>query len=361
MKFVDEFRDRDLISDLAGRIRKSASLEYTFMEVCGGHTAAIHRFGIPFLLPPNIHLLSGPGCPVCVTGTGFIDKAIRLSRLENSIITTFGDMMRIPGSVSSLEKEKSKGADIRVVFSGLDALEIAKSEPGRKVIFLGIGFETTAPGTAATIKEAVEKDINNFYVLSAHKVMPPAMELIIKDGTSINGFICPGHVSVITGSSAFDFIPEKYGIGCVVTGFEPVDILQAIYMLVVQVNNKNPVTEIQYRRAVTVSGNAIAKNLMNEVFEYSDEYWRGLQVVPVSGLKLRKEFSEHDAEMLIPFQVKETGENDQCICGEILRGFKSPKDCLIFGKLCTPENPVGACMVSTEGTCNTFYKYRLDE
>jgi hydrogenase expression/formation protein HypD len=361
MKFIDEFRERDLISDLARRIRESASGEYTFMEACGGHTAAIHRFGIPFLLPSNIHLLSGPGCPVCVTGSGFIDRAIRLSWLENTIITTFGDMMRIPGSASSLEKEKSMGADIRIVFSGLDALEIAKAEPGRKVIFLGIGFETTAPGTAATIMEAVEKGISNFYVLSAHKVMPPAMELIIKEGTSIDGFICPGHVSVITGSSVFDFIPEKYRIGCVVTGFEPVDILQAIYMLIIQVNNKKPVTEIQYRRAVTESGNAIAKNLMNEVFEYCDEYWRGLGVVTDSGLKLRMEFSGHDAEMLMPFPINETAKNDQCICGEILRGLKTPKDCRIFGELCNPENPIGACMVSTEGTCNTFYKYRLDE
>jgi hydrogenase expression/formation protein HypD len=361
MKYIDEFRKRDLVSDLAGRIKESASGEYTFMEVCGGHTAAIHRFGIPFLLPSNIHLLSGPGCPVCVTGTGFIDKAIRLSWQRNTIIATFGDMMRIPGSASSLEKEKSKGADIRIVFSGLDALEIAKSEPGRKVIFPGIGFETTAPGTAATIKEAAENNINNFYVLCAHKVMPPAMELIIREGTSINGFICPGHVSVITGSSAFDFIPEKYRIGCVVTGFEPVDILQAIYMLVIQVNNKKPVTEIQYRRAVTESGNPIAKELMNEVFEYCDENWRGLGVVPGGGMRLRKRFSGYDAGLLMPLQEEEPVDNKHCICGEILRGLKSPEDCRIFGKLCSPENPVGACMVSPEGTCNTFYKYRLDE
>jgi len=217
MKHVDEYRNKALIEKLAALIKRAASRSYIFMEVCGGHTAAIHRFGIPSLLPDNVRLLSGPGCPVCVTNNSFIDKAIAYSKMEDVIITTFGDLIRIPGSSSSLEKEKARGADIRIVFSGLEALEIAKSGSDKKVIFLGIGFETTAPGTAVTIKEAADVGIENFYVLSAHKVMPPAMETIIKEGIALDGFICPGHVAAITGSSAFSFIADKYRLGCVIT------------------------------------------------------------------------------------------------------------------------------------------------
>lgn len=361
VKHVDEYRDKGLIIKLSNLIKKAAIRDYTFMEVCGGHTSAIHRFGIHSLLPETIKLISGPGCPVCVTGTSFIDKAIAYSKRENIIIATFGDLIRVPGSESSLEKEKMRGRDIRTVLSGLEALDIAKANSEMKVIFLGIGFETTAPGTAVTIKEADKAGVGNFYLLSAHKIMPPAMKVIIKEGVKLNGFICPGHVAAITGSEAFRFISEQYKIGCVITGFEPVDILQAIYMLVKQVNRRAPDTEIQYRRVVTKSGNQIALQTMNEVFRPSDEHWRGLGLIPSSGLKLRKEFSGYDAEKLMPCSVKEKPENDQCICGEILRGMKTPADCRLFAGPCVPENPVGACMVSAEGTCNTYYKYRQDE
>jgi hydrogenase expression/formation protein HypD len=358
MKFVDEFRDRETINKIVCQINKSVVNTYSFMEVCGGHTAAIHRFGIPSMLPPGIRLLSGPGCPVCVTGTGFVDNIISLSRMENIIIATFGDMLRIPGSESSLEKEKQRGADIRMVFSGLEALEIARLHPDKKVVFPGIGFETTTPGTAATILEARKSAIKNFYVLSSHKLMPPAMEVICRSSTEINGFICPGHVAAVTGSSYFSFISDMHRIGCVIAGFEPADILQTIYMLVQQVNKNVPRTEIQYKRAVTEKGNSIAMQTMNKVFISEDAHWRGLGKIPKSGMRLRDEYSDYDAFHLINSAYFEKDDDSLCICGEILQGIKIPHDCRLFADLCTPENPVGACMVSNEGSCNTYYKYK---
>jgi hydrogenase expression/formation protein HypD len=359
MKYVDEYRDKELIAKIADLIRNSAVNTYSFMEVCGGHTAAIHRFGIPSMLPSCIRLISGPGCPVCVTGNGFIDSIISLSHMENIIISTFGDMLRIPGSESSLEKEKQKGADIRIVLSGLEALEMARMYPDKKVIFPGIGFETTAPGTAATILEARKSAIRNFYILNAHKLMPPAMEAISNSTTEINGFICPGHVAAVTGSSYFSFIPDRHRIGCIITGFEPADILQSIYMLVKQVNQKTPETEIQYKRVVTADGNRIAIQTMNKVFEPADAYWRGLGIIPQSGMKLRKEFEDFDAFSLIKTNGSTQEDNSLCICGEILRGIRKPSDCRLFASECTPENPVGACMVSNEGSCNTYFKYKI--
>ena len=361
MKYIDEFRDKELIMKLAERIKKSVKREYTFMEVCGGHTSSIHRFGIPSLLPEGIRLISGPGCPVCVTGTDFIDKAIAYSVKQEFIITTFGDLIRVPGSLSSLEKERAAGADIRVVLSGLEALNIARMNTDRKVIFLGIGFETTAPGTAVTIRQASKAGIDNLFLLSAHKIMPPAMEVIINDGIRLNGFICPGHVAAITGSAAFGFIPQNHKLGCVIAGFEPVDIVQSILMLINMVNRDMPDVEIQYRRAVTTGGNKIAQDQMNRVFEYSDVQWRGFGIIPSSGLKLRREFERYDAEKVFPVDVKFQEDNRLCICGDILRGLKTPSECPLFANICSPNNPVGACMVSNEGACNTYYKYRINE
>jgi hydrogenase expression/formation protein HypD len=361
MKYIDEFRDKELVTKLTGHIKNLARGNLAFMEVCGGHTSAIHRFGIKSLLPGNIKLISGPGCPVCVTGKNFIDKAVECSRLKNVIITSFGDLIRVPGTASSLEKERANGADIRIVFSGLEALDIAIANPGKRVIFLGIGFETTAPGTAVTINEAAKIEIDNFCLLSAHKIMPPAMDAIIKEGVNINGFICPGHVAAITGSKIFDFIPEKYKLGCVITGFEPVDITQAILMLVRQVNSNDPKTEIQYRRAVTKEGNSLAKKQMEDVFETCDAFWRGFGIIPGSGLKLKNEFAKYDAEKLFSFVPDSYEDDGNCICGEILRGKKSPPDCPLFGNGCVPDNPVGACMVSNEGACNTWFKYSNNE
>lgn len=359
MKYIDEYRDRDLIMKLTAQIRNSAVGNYTFMEVCGGHTAAIYRFGIPSLIPDRIKLVSGPGCPVCVTETDFIDKAIAYSGKEDVIITTFGDLIRVPGSETSLEKVKASGADIRIVFSPLDALGTAMVNPHKIVIFLAIGFETTAPGTAITIKKAEQDKINNFFILSAHKIMPPAMEAILNGRANLNGFICPGHVSTITGSSIFNFIPEKYNTGCVVTGFEPVDILQAVLMLINQVNRNSPVMEIQYSRVVSPEGNSIALRHLDDVFERCDTSWRGFGSIPLSGLELKRCYKRFDAESVIPVTIIHHEENKLCICGEILRGLKPPDECPLFRSVCNPGNPIGACMVSNEGSCNTWYKYKL--
>ena len=357
MKYIDEFRDPAIIRRLAEAIRINSSADYAFMEVCGGHTSAIHRFGIPSLLPENIRLLSGPGCPVCVTATEFIDKAVSLSLEPGLIITTFGDLLRVPGSESSLEKCRSAGADIRIVFSPLDALSIAVSNSSKKVVFLGVGFETTAPGTAVAIKKAAEAGIVNFMVLCAHKIMPPAMEAIIRDGTRINGFICPGHVATIAGSRIFRFIPERYGLGCVVSGFEPADILQSILMLVKQVNNNNPAVETEYRRVVNENGNETALRNMSDVFELVDSWWRGLGTIPASGFRIKKEFRDFDAGEVFSFSLGAKDENPFCICGDVLRGMATPEECLLFGKVCNPDNPVGACLVSGEGSCNSHFKY----
>jgi len=357
MKYIDEFRNKDLVAKLADLINNSVIRDYTFMEVCGGHTAAIHRFGLKSLLPRNVRLISGPGCPVCVTETDFIDKAIAYSRMKDVIITTFGDLLKVPGSTSSLEKEKAAGADVRIVLSGLDALEIARLNSGKKIIFLGIGFETTAPGTAVTIKQADEENIKNFFLLSAHKLMPPAMEAIIKEGVRLDGFICPGHVAAITGSSIFNFIPERFNLGCVVTGFEPSDIMYSILMLIKQVNKNTPKVEIEYNRAVTISGNSMAQRHMSEVFEPCNTRWRGFGVILLSGLTLRKVYEKFNIENKIPLIINYLADNEHCICGKILRGLETPADCPLFAEICYPENPLGACMVSNEGACNSWYKY----
>ena len=359
MKHIDEYRDKKLADWLIKQIWKISKNPVRLMEVCGGHTMAIRKFGIPDLLPPSIDLLSGPGCPVCVTGKSFIDKAIFLSRMPETKITTYGDLIRVPGSTSALEKEKANGADIRMVYSPLDSLEIASQNPAKKIVFLGIGFETTAPASAVTVQQAAKKNLDNFYFLSAHKIMPPAMEMLIDDQVQIDGYICPGHVSTITGSGIYAPIVEKFGLGCVITGFEPVDLLQGILMLAKQFEAKNPMVEIQYKRAVKPEGNKKALQVLNEVFELKNDWWRGLGIVPQSGFKLKKEFERFDAETRFEFDLPEPKEEKGCICGEILKGLKRPTDCLLFRKLCTPENPVGACMVSSEGSCQAFYRYEI--
>jgi hydrogenase expression/formation protein HypD len=361
MKFVDEYRDFEIVQNISKKLKKLNGREISLMEVCGGHTMAIHRFGIPSLLPSNIKLISGPGCPVCVSGIGFIDKAIECSKIRNVIITTYGDLIRVPGSKSSLEKEKSKGADIRIVYSTLEALEIAKLNKDKKVIFLGIGFETTAPGTAVAIQIAYNENISNIYLLSAHKIMPPVMEALLNDEVKIDGFICPGHVSTITGSEIYNFIPDKYKIGCVVTGFEPTDLMQSIYMLAKQINSNDKKVEIQYKIAVKTPGNTKAQDKMNEVFETQNDHWRGIGEIANSGLKLKEKYRSFDAEQAFNLRVESVKENPNCICGDILRGFKNPNNCKLFMKVCSPENPIGACMVSSEGACHAYYKYNKYE
>lgn len=357
MKYIDEYRDKELVKKLVDQIKKRSTKQVSLMEVCGGHTMAIQKFGIPSLLPENIRLISGPGCPVCVSSNSFIDQAIAYSRLDDVIITTYGDLIRVPGSTSSLDKEKAKGADVRIVYSILDALTIAKKNLGKKVVFLGIGFETTAPSSAAGILKAQMAGLRNFYLLSSHKIMSPAMEALIDEGVKIDGYIAPGHVSTITGSGIYKNIAEKFGLGVVISGFEPVDLLKSILMLVNQMENNNPKVEIAYTRAVKPEGNLKAQQIMKEVFELADDWWRGLGVLPKSGLKINKKYKMFAAEEMIPVEVEPIREDKGCICGEILKGLKNPKDCKLFDKACTPANPVGACMVSHEGACNAYYRY----
>lgn len=361
MKYIDEFRDKELVSKLVEEIHQFSQRPYKFMEVCGGHTMAIHKYGIPSLLPDNIELLSGPGCPVCVTAKSFIDQAIAYSQMDNVIVTSYGDLLSVPGSYSSLEKEKAEGRAVQTVYSLLEALKIAKNNPGKQVVFLGIGFETTAPASAVGIMEAKKQNIPNFMVLSAHKVMPPAMDAIIEEGVKLDGYLCPGHVSTITGKSIYEHIPEKYGLACVIAGFEPTDILQSVLMLLKQVHHKQPKVEIQYKRAVKAEGNKKAKVFMDKVFLKRDDFWRGLGKIKNSGLGIREEYADFDAEYKMPVEVSTVKDDKGCICGEVLKGIKKPLDCRLFGTTCNPVNPVGACMVSSEGACQAFYKYKRNE
>lgn len=362
MKYVDEFRNKEICQSLAKEISEIADgRDATLMEVCGTHTMAISRYGIKSLLPPNIRLLSGPGCPVCVTPNSDIDRAIAYSKKNGTGIATFGDMVKVPGSSSSLSKEKSIGRDVRVVYSSTDAVRLALENPEKRVIFLGVGFETTAPTVAAYIKDAKDRGLKNYFVLSMHKLIPPALKALLDSKeVRIDGFILPGHVSTITGTRVYEFIPQEYGVCCVVAGFEPVDVLQAILMLVRQVRDKRPGVENQYTRSVKEEGNPKAKLLLKEVFEPSNSEWRGLGVIPESGLKIKEEYADFDAERNIPVKIEKSRENPKCICGEVLRGVKSPLDCSLFKRVCTPQSPVGPCMVSSEGTCSAYYKYADD-
>lgn len=358
MQYIDEYRDMEKIISLSNRIKFESRSPLRIMEVCGGHTMAIQRFGIPSLLPEHIELVSGPGCPVCVTDRAYIDKAIAYARQSDVIITTFGDLIRVPGSSSTLDREKAMGADVRIVYSILDALTIAKKNRKKKIIFLGIGFETTSPGTAAGIIKAQMAGLFNFYVLSAHKIMPPPMAALIEQGVKIDGYLGPGHVSTITGSAMYQFIPERFNLGVVISGFEPLDILQSIYMLVLQHENKQPKVEIQYNRVVRPEGNIKALELLDEVFEMRDDWWRGLGILPASGMAIRPKYESFDAEKQIPVQVEPTREDKGCICGKILKGIANPSDCKLFGKACTPADPAGACMVSNEGACAAHYRFK---
>jgi hydrogenase expression/formation protein HypD len=340
------------ITELARRVGRNV----TFMEVCGTHTMAVSRSGLRRLLPANVKLISGPGCPVCVTDTSYLDAAIELARRPGVIVTTFGDLVRVPGSESSLERERAAGAAVRVVYSPADALALARENPDKQVVFLGVGFETTAPTVAWTIKKAAQGGVPNFSVLCAHKTMPFAMEALLKDQeVKIDGFICPGHVSVITGAQLYRFIPERYGIPCVVCGFEAVDVMKCIAMLLAQIAEKRATVEIEYTRSVNETGNPAARHLIAEVFEESDAGWRGIGVIPRSGLAIRPEFARWDAGQSVTF--RESKPHPGCRCGDVLRGVLTPPECKLFAKVCTPTNPLGPCMVSSEGACAAFYRY----
>ena len=358
IKFLDEYRNPELAQRLVKKIRNRAIRGLRLMEFCGGHTVAIMKYGLRQLLFPQVELLSGPGCPVCVTATVDIDKAIALAKKPEIILTTFGDMLKVPGSYSSLQKVRAEGGDIRIVYSAQDALEIAQGNPDKKVVFLGIGFETTAPTIAASILEAKNRKIKNYYVLSLHKLCPPVIKALLDSGDiKLDGIILPGHVSAIIGSYPYEFISRNYGIGGVVAGFEPLDILLAGEMLIAQIENKKPTIEIAYRRGVKPEGNKKALEIMETVFEITEANWRGLGRLPASGLTLKKEYQDFNVETFFALESISTKEHEGCVCGEILRGVKTPLDCKLFSKHCTPEQPVGPCMVSSEGSCAAYYLY----
>ncbi|NQT91197.1 MAG: hydrogenase formation protein HypD [Lentisphaerae bacterium] len=343
------------LRDLADRMDRPVRI----MEVCGTHTMAAFRTGLRSLLPENVSLLSGPGCPVCVTPNGYMDMAVELAECPDAVVTTFGDMVRVPGSRSSLERARAGGADVRVVYSPLDALEAAKQNPGRRIVFLGVGFETTTPTVAWTIREAARTGIENYSVLCAHKTIPEAMEAILEsEDVRIDGFMCPGHVSVIIGSGAYESLCRRHGIPCVVAGFEAVDMARAMEMLLLQRVEGRAEVEIEYSRSVSVEGNPEARDVCSEVFEKSDTEWRGIGVIPGSGLKIRDSFRTHDAlEMFADVEVEPPVRPTGCICGDVLRGSRTPADCPQFGRSCTPTSPIGPCMVSSEGTCAAHFKY----
>lgn len=354
------FRDPDLVRALVARIRTTlGDRSLNLMEVCGTHTVSIGRYGFRSLLPAGLHLLSGPGCPVCVTANADIDHAVALARVPGAIITTFGDMIRVPGSTSSLAAEKAAGRDVRVVYSPLDAVALAAATPEREVIFMGVGFETTAPAIAASILEAEAQGLTNFSVFCVHKTTPAALRAIADDPeTAIDGFILPGHVSTITGLAPYRFLVDEFGIPGVVTGFEPVDVLEGVARLVELACSGTPAIENAYRRGVPDRGNPVAQKLTSQVLEPCDAIWRGLGRLPHSGLAIRDAFARFDAARRFPVAIEPTREAAGCRCGDVLRGVIAPTACPLFGRACTPENPVGPCMVSSEGSCAAYYRFR---
>jgi hydrogenase expression/formation protein HypD len=368
MKYVDEFRDGELARGIAARIAAEVRPDrrYSFMEFCGGHTHAISRYGIAELLPEAVRMIHGPGCPVCVLPIGRIDQAIGIALDKGAIVCTYGDTMRVPASESlSLMKAKARGADIRMVYSAADALKIARETPGREVVFFAIGFETTTPPTALVIQQAAKEDLKNFSVLCCHVLTPSAITHILESaevrqyGTvPIDGFVGPAHVSIVIGSGPYEHFAEEYRKPVVIAGFEPLDVMQAILMLVRQVNEGRAEVENQFARAVTREGNLAAQRAVSDVFELRERFeWRGLGEVPYSALKIRAGYVAFDAERRFDLHYKPVPDHKQCECGAILRGVKKPTDCKLFGNVCTPENPMGSCMVSSEGACAAHYSY----
>ncbi len=361
IKFIEEYRDSGLAGSLVKRIASITKRSVRIMEVCGTHTVSIFRNGLRSVLPQEISLVSGPGCPVCVTDQSEIDAFVAISGLEKIIVATFGDLLRVPGTNSSLQNERANGCDIRIVYSPMDALGIAAQNPAKKIVFLGVGFETTAPAIAASIIAAREMGLKNFMVYSAHKTLPPALEALVSaPDVLIDGFILPGHVSVIIGSNAYGFLETRYKMPSVISGFEPADILHAIFLLISQIESGIPKLENAYLRAVTQEGNPRARQIMNTVFETVDAHWRGIGSIPGSGLKIRENYDWADARLRLDFKIRESLPQKGCACGEILKGMKTPIECLLYKKPCTPVNPVGPCMVSSEGTCAAYYRYNQD-
>ncbi|HET6498516.1 MAG TPA: hydrogenase formation protein HypD [Coriobacteriia bacterium] len=352
------FRDPEVARRLIDAIHQTVTRPMTLMEVCGTHTVAIAKNGLRDLLPQSLRLLSGPGCPVCVTSNADIDTAVEFARQPGVIVATFGDMMKVPGSRSSLSREKADGRDVRVVYSPLDALALAERESGAHVVFIGVGFETTVPLIAAAIKRAAESGLENFSVFSAHKTVPAALGALVNDPqVAVEGLILPGHVSAIIGLEPYRFLAEEYSVPSVITGFEPVDVLQGVWMLATQLAEGRAEVEIAYTRGVPEDGNPTARALVDEVFEPSDAEWRGIGVIPSTGLAIRDSFAHFDAMKRVPVHPEPPKEIPGCQCGEVLRGVVLPYECRLYARACTPEHPVGPCMVSSEGSCAAYYRY----
>jgi hydrogenase expression/formation protein HypD len=363
MKYVDEFRDGELAKNIAANIAREAEPQkiYRLMEFCGGHTHAISRYGLADLLPANVRLIHGPGCPVCVLPVGRVDQAIRLATEQGVILCTYADTMRVPASNKlTLMRAKAAGADVRMIYSTQDALKIARDNPAREVVFLAIGFETTTPPTAVAVKQAQAEHINNFSILCNHVLTPAAMHAIlaVAGGVALDGFIGPAHVSTVIGSEPYEVFAHDYAKPVVIAGFEPLDVLQAILMLIRQINEGRAAVENEFTRAVSRSGNIKAQALVSDMFELREFFeWRGLGTLPLSALKLRPEFAVFDAELKFNCDYVPVADHKACECAAILRGEKAPQQCKIFGTVCTPENPVGSCMVSSEGACAAHYSF----
>ncbi|MFH7244756.1 MAG: hydrogenase formation protein HypD [Spirulina sp.] len=366
MKYVDEFRDPAKaqgvladISQLAETLTQNRPGPIKIMEVCGGHTHAIFKFGLEHLLPPTIELVHGPGCPVCIMPKGRLDDAMAIAQQPNVIFTTFGDAMRVPGAKLNLLQTKAEGADIRMVYSPLDALAMAKANPDKEVVFFAIGFETTAPSTALTVLQARDQGVTNFSLFSNHVLVVPALEALLDNpDLQLDGFVGPGHVSAVIGTDPYRVVPDHYGKPVVVSGFEPLDILQAVWMVLRQLAEGRCEVENQYTRLVNDHGNAVAMAAMAEVFEVRPTFeWRGLGDIPASGLRMRSALAAWDAEAKFTLPGRQVADHRACACGDILKGVKKPWDCKVFGTACTPESPLGACMVSSEGACAAYYKY----
>ena len=369
MKYIDDFRDAGIAAELTKAIGACAlpSRHYRLMEFCGGHTHTIHRYGIPSLLPKNVEMIHGPGCPVCVLPIARIDKAIALAMMSDVILCSYGDMLRVPGSNQrSLLQAKAQGAHVQMIYSVEDALALAQQNPKKEVVFFAIGFETTTPPTAYIIQQAKQLGVSNFSVFCNHVLTPVAMDSLLQlqsqdplmTTASLDGFVGPAHVSIVIGSQAYEAVSQKYHKPIVIAGFEPLDVLHSILMLIEQINTNRCEVEIQYTRAVTREGNVMSQAMMAEVLELRPSFeWRGLGQIPVSALQIKPAYADFDAEKRFTLPDTEGLEHKQCDCGAILRGIKKPKDCKLFATVCTPQNPLGSCMVSSEGACAAVYAY----
>lgn len=358
MKYLDEYRDGAVVRQLADQIVATVTRPWTLMEVCGGQTHSIVRYGIDRILPDGLELVHGPGCPVCVTSLELLDRAHAIAQRPEVIFCSFGDMLRVPGSHSDLLKLKSQGSDVRVVYSPLDAVKLAAQNPDRKVVFFAIGFETTAPANAMAVWMAKKQGLSNFSVLVSHVLVPPVMAAVLSSPENrVQGFLGPGHVCTVMGQEEYEPLVDQFGAPIVISGFEPVDLMHGILRAVQQLESGVAKVENAYARVVQPKGNPQARKLMEEVFEVCDRKWRGLGVIPQSGFRLREEYSAFDAERLFEVEGIEAQESKICISGEILQGLKKPQQCPAFGKECTPENPLGATMVSSEGACAAYYSY----